>query len=153
MPPEPKNGHVREILIAEVKGAPMSSVAEVEALARRGLVGDRNFSASGAKATQNVTLIESEKIDAFCKSTGLAFSARDARRNIVTRGIELNPLVGSEFMVGTVQMKALELCEPCSLLAKRTNRAVLWGLLHRGGLRCQILSDGLIRIGDSITGI
>ncbi len=128
----------------------MVSRNEVHALAGRGLAGDRKFAPRAAMRTNNLTLIESEKIRQFVAATGLEFSAEDARRNIVTSGIELNPLVGSEFDIGAVRVKALELCEPCSLLAKRTHRAVLWGLLHKGGIRCEIITDGIIRLGDEV---
>ena len=141
-------GHVRKILISPKKGEPMLSKDEVHALAGRGLAGDRYFAPRAAGKSNNVTLIESEKIHKFASVAGLDFTAEDSRRNILTRGIELNPLVGCEFYVGAVKVKALELCEPCSLLAKRTHRAVLWGLLHRGGLRCEIITDGIIRLGE-----
>ena len=129
----------------------MSSVSKVEAVAGQGLVGDRHFSlALGDALDKNLTLIESEKIEGFCKAMGLPFSAQDARRNIVTSGIELNGLLGHAFYVGAAKVKAVELCEPCSLLARRTHRAVLWGLVHKGGLRCQIVSGGMIEVGDQI---
>jgi MOSC domain-containing protein YiiM len=128
----------------------MISVNEVHALAGRGLAGDRNFAPRASGKTNNVTLIESEKIHEFTVATGLNFTPEDSRRNIVTSGIDLNPLVGCEFHVGAVKVKALELCEPCAPLARRTHQAILWGLLHKGGLRCQIISDGVIRVGDEI---
>jgi MOSC domain-containing protein YiiM len=144
------SGQVRQILISPKKGDPMLSKEEMHALAGRGLAGDRNFSPRAAGKTNNLTLIESEKIDGFVAATSLEFSAEDSRRNIVTSGIDLNLLVGREFYLGTVKVKALELCEPCSLLAKRTHRAVLWGLRNKGGLRCEIITDGIIRVGDEI---
>ena len=128
----------------------MASVPEVEAIAGRGLVGDYRADTLGLDADKALTLIESENIQRFVEATGVAFSAEAARRNIVTRGIRLNDLVGAEFWVGAVRVKALELCEPCSLLARRTNRMVLVGLLGKGGLRCQVLTGGLIRRGDKI---
>ena len=143
---------VKAIFIASDKGAPMASLAEVNAVAGQGLFGDRNFSRqTGSSLDKNLTLIEAEKIADFVSRTGVDFSAVDARRNLLTEGIALNPLLGQEFYVGAVKVKALELCEPCSLLAKRTHRQVLWGLLHRGGLRCQIITGGTIRVGDVIT--
>lgn len=155
MPPSPPitpndGGLVADILLSASKGGAVIAVAEVEAVAGCGLVGDRNFHAAGAAADKHVTLIESENIRAFTDATGLAFSAEDSRRNIVTRGIRLNALLGREFRIGPVRVKALELCEPCSLLAKRTHRAVLWGLVGKGGLRCEILTSGAIRRGDAV---
>ena len=144
-------GVVRQILLSAERGQAMTSVTEVQALAGRGLVGDRHFSLGLDDALdKNLTLIESEKIADFCRATGLDFCAEDARRNIVTEGVELNGLVGREFQVGEVRVKAIVLCEPCSLLARRTDRAVLWGLAHKAGLRCQIMTDGVIRVGDVI---
>lgn len=144
-------GTLRAIWIAPEKGAPMISVTQVQAVAGQGLFGDRNFSRqTGAPFDKNLTLIEAEKIAGFVEATGLPFSAADARRNLVTEGIDLNPLLGREFHVGAIKVKALELCQPCSLLAKRTHREVLWGLRDRGGLRCQIITDGVIRVGDAV---
>jgi MOSC domain-containing protein YiiM len=146
-----ESGILQAIWIAPEKGAPMVSLPEVQAMAGLGLFGDRNFSRQiKDSADKHLTLIEAEKIEDFVNSTGLDFTAEDARRNLVTKGIELNPLLGREFFVGTVKVLALELCEPCSLLAKRTHRQVLWGLLHRGGLRCRIVSDGIIHVGDKV---
>lgn len=145
------NGTLHGIFIAPEKGAPMVFVPEVKAVAGQGLFGDRNFGRKAAAgADKDLTLIEREKIDDFVRTTGLPFSVQDSRRNLLTSGIDLNKLLGREFYVGAVKVKALELCEPCSLLAKRTHRQVLWGLVHRGGLRCRIMSDGVIRVGDAI---
>src|SRR5438093_10901328 len=80
----------------------------------------------------------------------LAFSPGDARRNVVTRGVALNHLVGEEFLVGGVRLRGIRLCEPCSHLEGLTRRGVLAGLIHRGGLRAQILIGGEIRVGDPI---
>jgi len=140
-------GILRAIWIAPEKSAPMMSVPHVEALAGQGLFGDRKFQ-SGPDS--HLTLIEAEKIADFVRATGLEFSAADFRRNLVTEGIDLNPLVGREFFVGPVRIRTAELCQPCSYLAKRTDRAVLWGLRDRGGLRCQILTSGTIRVGDAV---
>jgi MOSC domain-containing protein YiiM len=145
------HGIVQQILLSQARGGSMLSVNQVQAVAGQGLVGDRNFSPQiGGSLDKNLTLIESENIQKFSESMGLTFSPEDARRNIVTSGIRLNPLLGHEFYVGPVKVKALELCEPCSLLAKRTHRAVLWGLVHKGGLRCQIVGSGLINLGDKV---
>lgn len=145
------NGTVEEILLSKSKGGEILSVPQVEAHAGGGLVGDRNHqSASGKSPGKNITIIESEKVFEFSAATGEDFTTRDARRNIVTKGIELNPLLGHEFFVGDVKVRAFELCEPCSLLAKRTTRQVLRGLVHKGGLRCEILTSGVIRLGDPI---
>ena len=146
----PERGIVVDILLAPAKGSAMASLAEAEAIAGRGLIGDYRSETLGLDADKALTLIESENIQRFVEAAGVAFSAEDARRNIVTRGVRLNDLLGAEFWVGTVRVKALELCEPCSLLARRTHRQVLWGLVGKGGLRCEILVGGHIRRGDKV---
>ena len=83
----------------------------------------------------------------------MAFTAADARRNVVTLGVRLNDLVGQEFCVGAVRIRGLRLCEPCSYLAKRSVPEVLKGLVHKGGLRAQILSEGVIGVGDRIEAV
>ncbi len=135
----------------------MESCAQAQAIPGHGLVGDRYFIGTGtfAKKPQlpdfEITLVESEAIEAFSRESGLAFTAHHARRNLVTRGVALNDLVDVEFSVGSVRIKGLRLCEPCNYLAKSTSPAVLRGLLHRGGLRAQILTEGTIRVGDALT--
>ena len=130
----------------------MISLPQVQALCARGLVGDHHLSVRpGPVGKKNITLIESEQLREFEQTTGLGLSPAEARRNIVTQGIRLNSLLHSEFQVGDVTVLALELCEPCSLLARRTHPEVMTALWHRGGLRCRILADGLIRVGDPIT--
>ena len=148
--------HVVDIITAESPAAPAVSRASVRAVAGRGLEGDRYFSGTGTfsprpqKPDFEVTLIEREHIDAFASSTGIAFGPRDARRNLVTAGVDLNGLVGREFQVGAVRLRGLRLCEPCSHLARLTSPEVLRGLVHKGGLRAQIVTGGEIRVGDPL---
>ena len=145
-------GHIQHIFIALQRGAPMLALAEVEALAECGLAGDRYADARNRKSPDyQLTLIELENIEAFAQASGLALSPDDPRRNLVTVGIPLNPLCGKRFMVGTVELEGLELCEPCATFAQRTHPEVVRFFVHRGGLRCRILSGGMIRIGDEIT--
>jgi hypothetical protein len=147
---------VAQILIAPSPTAAVSSLAEVNAVPGRGLEGDRYFAGVGTfspaerKPDHELTLIESEAIASFRAASGLDFTAAHARRNLVTSGVALNDLVGREFLVGEVRIKGLRLCEPCNYLAKTTFPEVLRGLVHRGGLRAQILTAGTIRTGDSI---
>jgi len=149
-------GYVREILIAESPAAEMASKASVRAEPGRGLAGDRYFSGTGTfspetqKPDFEMTLIESENIEAFAANSRIPFTAAHARRNIVTSGISLNDLVGREFYVGAVRIRGIRLCEPCNHLAKRSYPEILRGLVHKGGLRAQILSAGEIRVGDEI---
>jgi len=128
----------------------------VRAVPGRGLQGDRYFSGVGTfspspqKPDFEVTLIQREHIDAFASSSGIAFTARDSRRNLVTVGVDLNALVGREFRVGDVLVRGMRLCEPCGHLAAQTSPEVLRGLLHKGGLRARILTEGEIRVGDPL---
>jgi len=145
-----------EILVAPSPDSPAVAQASVRAVPGRGLEGDRNFNGMGTFSPHpqrpdfEVTLIQREHVEAFASSSGIAFTARDSRRNLVTVGADLNALVGREFRVGSVLIRGMRLCEPCSHLAKRTSPEVLRGLLHRGGLRAQILSGGEIRVGDAL---
>lgn len=146
-----------EILIATSPSAPMTPCAEVRAVPGRGLEGDRYFDGRGTfsphpqKPDFEVTLIEQEQIEAFAATSGLPFTAAAARRNLVTLGVDLNALVGREFTVGAVRLRGMRLCEPCAYLAKISFPETLRGLVHKGGLRAQIISEGPIRIGDPIT--
>lgn len=150
--------HLAQILIAESSAAAMHSVITARAVPGRGLEGDRyflgvgTFSPTPPKPDFEITLIEREKIDAFARLSGLPFTAEQARRNLVTVGVDLNALVGLEFMVGDVRLRGIRLCEPCNYLAKISFPETLKGLVHQGGLRAQILSEGLLRVGDDIRG-
>lgn len=147
---------VAEILIAESPSLPMAIQTEVRAVPGRGLIGDRYYDGMGTfspkpqKPDFELTFIEREKIEEFSRESGLPFTALHARRNIVTEGVDLNALVGREFQVGEVWIRGMRLCEPCSYLAKTSFPETLKGLVHKGGLRAQILSEGVIRPGDAI---
>ena len=147
-------GSVVSIHIAPVAEGTMISVEQVEAIPGKGLAGDRYFHEVGTfskpQPDRELTLIEIEAIEALKAETGLQLAEGDSRRNIVTRGVPLNHLVGREFEVGRVRVRGLKLCEPCAHLARLTNSGVLPGLVHRGGLRAQILNEGLIRAGDVV---
>ena len=139
------------IFVAAKRGAPMEARDEVEALADVGLRGDRyTHTASRFSAHYQVTLIELEAIESFTRATGLALAPPMPRRNIVTRGVSLNDLVGKRFRIGAVLLEGAELCEPCTLFAKRTHREVLAHFKGRGGLRARVLEGGAIRAGDGL---
>jgi hypothetical protein len=126
----------------------------VELHAGRGIAGDRYFDGTGTfsatgKDGQQLTLIEREVLDAL-HDEGLSLSADDARRNIVTRGVDLNALVGQEFQIGPARCIGRRLCEPCSHLQRLTGTALLRPMVHRGGLRADILTSGVVRVGDPI---
>ncbi len=149
-------GRVEAIRVAAAAGAPMETREEIRATAGGGLAGDRygtgDRAPSGASNDHGLTLIEAEALEAVARDEKLALSHADTRRNLLTRGVALNHLVGREFRVGTVRARGLELCEPCRNLERDGRRGVVRALLHRGGLRAEILSDGEIRVGDPVSG-
>ena len=147
-------GTVISINITSAAEAPMQSVSEVRAVPGQGLEGDRYFDHKGTfskpQPDRELTLIEAEAIEAFKREFNVDYGLGDSRRNLVTRGVPLNHLVGKEFWIGEVKARGLKLCEPCSHLQKLSHEKVLPGLVHRGGLRAQILSEGTIRVGEPI---
>lgn len=144
------------ILTSPSPSLPVEARREVLAVPGRGLAGDRYFEGIGTfsppepKPDFELTLIEREKIEAFAQESGLPFTAFEARRNIVTEGVDLNALVNHEFMIGPVRIRGIRLCEPCNYLAKISFPETLRGLVHKGGLRAQILTEGTIRPGDEV---
>ena len=148
-------GSVVSIHVAPEAGAPMVGVAEARALAGRGLEGDRYAAARGhyspapSRGGRELTLIESEALDAL-DELGIKLSALETRRNVATRGVALNHLVDRVFRVGDVRLRGTRLCEPCRYLEGLTREGVMAALVHRGGLRAQILGDGVIRVGDVV---
>jgi len=145
-------GTVVSINITPTAEAPMETVDEVRAIPGRGLEGDRYFDNKGRapEARRELTLIEAEAIEAFKRELDVDYRLSDSRRNVVTRGVPLNHLVGKEFWLGEVKARGIMLCEPCAHLQKLTIKQVLPGLIHRGGLRAQILTEGTIRVGESV---
>jgi MOSC domain-containing protein YiiM len=148
------SGTVESIHIAPGAKAPMQSVQQVEAIPGVGLEGDRYALKQGTfykpEPDFELTLIEAEAIEAIKHEYQVSMPAGDARRNVVTRGVALNHLVGSEFTIGGVKIRGIRLCEPCSHLQALTELPVIKALRHRGGLRAQILSAGTIRVGDVV---
>ncbi|MGZ5038373.1 MAG: MOSC domain-containing protein [Usitatibacter sp.] len=143
---------VAHIFVAPKRGAAMQSMDSVEALEGEGLRGDRYTAVKSRVASSHqVTLIEAENIDHFTRSTGLALAPDGPRRNIVTRGVRLNGLEGKRFRIGQAVLEGMELCEPCTLFAKRTHREVLEAFAGRGGLRARVVSGGKIGVGDAIS--
>jgi MOSC domain-containing protein YiiM len=157
-------GTVVSIHIAPEASAKMVTVGEVRAVPGRGLEGDRYFRGTGfysqrpSHGGREVTLIETEAVEALYSgilsakgdTLGIKLSAADTRRNIATQGVPLNHLVEKEFWVGAILMRGTRLCEPCKHLEELTQPGVMGGLIHRGGLRARILSEGVLRVGDPI---
>ena len=133
----------------------LDSVPEVRAVPGKGLEGDRYFRGEGSFSKnpgggRQVTLVASEMLELLQREHGITLSASETRRNLVTKGVSLNELVGQVFHVGTVRMKGVRLAEPCSHLERLTQHGVIKGLAHRAGLRADILDEGVIRVGDEI---
>ena len=148
------NGTVESIHIAPAAMAPVQAVGEAVLIPGVGVDGDRYALKQGTffkpEPDFELTLIEAEALEALRREYNVELTTGDARRNIVTRDVPLNHLVGREFVVGDVCLRGIRLCEPCDHLQRVTGKQVIKGLLHRGGLRAQILTQGVIRIGDRI---
>lgn len=147
-------GRVESIAIASDAEAAMRSVPAAVAVAGSGLEGDRyaagrgTFSARGGSG-RDVTLIEAEAIEAL-NAAGVALGPLDARRNLVVSGLGLDALIGRRFRVGDIECRGARRCEPCAHLERLTVPGALRGLVHRGGLRADLLSGGEIRVGDEV---
>jgi len=149
------NGSVVAVYLAPQARQPLVAVKQARAVPGKGLQGDRYFDGTGTYSSRpgpdrEVTLIEIETIQALERDYSIQIAPGDARREIVTRGVALNHLVAREFRVGEVLLRGIRLCEPCSHLAQLTDQTVSRGLVHRGGLRAQILTEGIIRPGDPV---
>jgi MOSC domain-containing protein YiiM len=152
-----QRGWVEVVAIADRAEAPMQQIATARAIPGRGLEGDRYASSvgtftprSGHGVGYDLTLIEAEVLDELTLTDGHRLGYAEARRNIVTRGIDLNTLVGQRFRVGDVECIGRRLCEPCAHLERLTHSGVLRKLIHRGGLRADILTAGNITVGAII---
>lgn len=148
-------GTVISIHITPTGAAPMKSVTNAKAVAGRGLEGDRYYSKLGTYSNQagsgrDLTLIQIEAIDGLKRDYEVPLDPGQSRRNIVTRGIALNHLVEQEFRIGDVVLRGTRLCEPCAHMEKLTVKGAMRGLIHRGGLRAEIIIGGSIRVGDTI---
>ena len=143
------------IFLHRHKKRPMDPVESVRAEAGAGLEGDTYYEDPGSKADQSggdreVTLIECEAVESATRESGVPLTTAESRRNLVTRGVRLNPLVGQEFEVGGVRLRGIRLCHPCGHLEALTRPGVLKALANRGGLRAQVVEGGTIRVGDRI---
>lgn len=149
-------GELVSIFVSAKAGMPMESRESAQAVPGSGLEGDRYFDGVGYWSNhpgegREITLIEIEAIEALAREKNIEIPPELARRNLVTRGVPLNHLVGREFQVGSVRLMGKRLCEPCQYLEALTTKGVLTGLLHRGGLRADIVLGGTIRIGDAVS--
>lgn len=143
---------VEQIFTAPASGQPQGTPTRITVIAGAGIEGDR-YCGRHDEPGQNITLVEAEELEAFFAEQGRAADLSLAHRNLVTRGVRLNALVGREFQVGLVRLRGVELCEPCMGLGTAlavegwTPAQVVKRLLHRAGLRADVLSDGVIERG------
>tara|TARA_B100001105_G_C22102134_1_gene319579 strand:+ start:70 stop:513 length:444 start_codon:yes stop_codon:yes gene_type:complete len=145
-------GKVRGIGISKNIGneIQIQSLNEVEVIAGKGLINDKHFK-DGNEVRCQITLIEIENINYYNRISNTTIPAISFRRNIITEGIKLNELVGKEFIIGEVRVKAHDLCRPCKYLEESLKQKnIVKEFLRKGGLRCEILTDGKIFIGDII---
>lgn len=149
------SGKIYEIYLAERDKAPTSLVC-VEVEAGKGIVGDRYHKSEGTfshKLANNpksqITFIASEEVDRFNQETGEKLGYGEPRRNLVTRGIDLESLIGRQFSIGSARFRGIERCEPCTHLAATVNEKVLPHLIHTG-LRAEVLQSGVLTVGDEL---
>ena len=136
--------------ITDINNKEIKEVKSIEVLANKGVIGDRHFKDFNDPYCQ-LSLIESENIDYYNLKYGLDIPYINFRRNIVTKGIQLNELVGKKLKIGKVNLEGIDLCRPCRHLTEMLSQDnILKEFLRRGGLRCQILSSSNINIGDDI---
>jgi MOSC domain-containing protein YiiM len=135
---------VEAIHIGPRKAGELHAVESVDAFAGKGLEGDRRFYDAGAGPGQALTLVEAEEVERVGLPPG------GTRRQVTVRGVRLNELVGKRFRVGDVECYGVELCEPCLHLESMTRPGIIKELAHRAGINADILSDGVIRVGDEV---
>ena len=142
---------VYEIGITKKNNQEIEKKESIEVVASKGIVGDRYFHDFNGDREQ-ITLIESENIDYYNNTFNTKFTYVEFRRNIITKNIKLNDLVGKTILVGNIKLKVNDLCRPCKDLQQRLGKSnIIKEFLRRGGLRCEILSSGTINVGDKIT--
>jgi MOSC domain-containing protein YiiM len=148
-------GEVVAIHIADGRESEMRAVDTIEAVAGRGLDGDRYYDVATTsdppRPDRQVTLVEAEALEGLARDYGIELPPGASRRNITTRGVALNHLVDREFRIGGARLRGVKLCEPCEHLERLTGLELRPGLKHRGGLRCEILAGGALRVGDPVS--
>jgi len=142
------DGRVEAILIAPEHGERPHPVDSATAVAGKGLEGNRYFDTG--RPEQELTLIEAEQLERVAAEHGLQIDPAATGRNVVTRGVDLNALVGRRFRVGALECRGIELCEPCRTMESRTAPGAIKALVHRAGLNAAILVGGEIRPGDGV---
>ena len=141
---------VYKIGISNKNNQKIKEVNSIDVLANQGILGDRHFQEFNDPFNQ-LSMIEAENIDYYNSKYGLNIPYVDFRRNIVTKGIKLNNLVGKKLQIGKVKLEGIDLCRPCKHLSEVLNQDnIIKEFLRGGGLRCQILSSSIIEVGDKI---
>ena len=154
---ELRTGSVVALFTVDRRAAPMKRVEQLNAVAGRGIEGDRYFLGTGTYSKKpepgrQVTLIKSEVLESLRDKFQIIVKPEESRRNILTRGIEINDLIGTEFIVGPVRLRAHRITQPCLYLEKLLGQPSLYKeLWDNGGISCEILSEGIIKEGDIIT--
>src|SRR3954468_3973916 len=146
---------VERILVRADAGGPSHDVERVRVVPGRGLEGDRYFTGDGTfsvegKSGQDLTLIEAEALEALAGEHGIELEAGETGRNVLTRGVDLNALVGRRFRIGDLECYGDRPCDPCATLERRTQPGVMRGLAGRGGLRADLLTEGELVVGAQI---
>ncbi len=141
---------VLKLGITQFNNKKIKEVETIDVLANKGVVGDRHFDEYNDPYCQ-LSLIESENIDYFNSKYGLNIPYIDFRRNVITKGVKLNKLIGKKIQIGKVKVEGIDLCRPCKHLTESLNQEIiLKEFLRKGGLRCQILTSAKIIVGDQI---
>lgn len=147
-------GTVEHIHIAPERAAPVQAVESIEVVKGLGVIGDRNELAPGewddTHIGEELTLVEAEALENLARDHDIHLKPGETRRNVTTRGIALNDLVGKRFRVGEVIAEGVELCEPCADLQSMVGKPIIRPLVHRAGLRALLVNSGTIRIGDQV---
>lgn len=148
---------VEHIHIARERSGPVESVDSIELVKGIGIIGDRNALAPGrwneSHIGEELTLVQAESLEMLARDNDIQLEPGDTRRNVTTRGIELNDLVGRRFRVGEVIAEGVELCEPCQHLQSLLGKPIIRPLVHRAGLRALLVNSGTIRVGDDVEGL
>jgi MOSC domain-containing protein YiiM len=150
-----KLGTILSIQIAPEAGVSLQALLEVTAVQGMGIEGDRYHKRIGTYSkkhdeSREATFIEAESLEALARDYHVALTGLESRRNFTTRGVSLNHLVGQEFKVGEAIFRGLRLCEPCDYMQTLSGKQARQGLIHRGGLRAQIVKSGRVRVGDAV---
>jgi MOSC domain-containing protein YiiM len=146
---------IERIFVATAPRSPQIEVTSVRVVVGKGIEGDRHFGKRKVPG-ENLTLVEAEELEAFAQEQGVPADLSRSRRNIVTRGVRLNDLVGKEFRLGTAVLRGVELCEPCSVMGRLyalpdwPGHRTIRQMLHRSGLRADVLQTGVFAVGDAL---